>query len=208
MHVQHPSPHHPLPPCRQSVTALILGAQPVYTSAIATLFRLCACLILLPLPTLLCYQGRERQTTVYRCCHGLEPVCPAHDLAASLALSFSPSHLAAPLAANMLPIVRVIMDTHMHEAVALDGRPALQVPCVETWTALGTAAAWVGLSRPSSTTATALHCTALHRTHTLRCIGPPAPGSSGQNSSVAGTRFFLRSNSAHPWTHSLPLRVL
>lgn len=110
-----------------------------------------------------CYQGRERQTTVYRCCHGLEPVCPAHDLAASLAPSFSPSHSAAPLAANMLPIVRVTMDTHMHELWHWADGQHCRYLVFRDLDCLGTAAAWVDF-KVVQTLLNHRNCTAPHRT--------------------------------------------
>lgn len=101
MHVQHPSPHHPLPPSRQSVTALILGQQPVYTSAVAKLFGLCACLISL---LLLLLPVDDAAAPGWN-------LCAPYALAASESFSLS----AAPPAANMLSIVRVIMDTYLHD---------------------------------------------------------------------------------------------
>lgn len=176
MHVQHPSPHHPLPRCRQSVTALILGGQPVYTSAVATLFGLCACLILLACLCCCC------------CCRrrGSEPV-PARPGSEFL----SHSHTAAPPPANMLSILRVIMGTDMHELWPWADGQHCRYLCRDR-------TAWAlqrhGWTRPDPPQPP--HRPVLHTTQTM--LHWTAPGSTGQNSSVAGTRFFLRSNSAYP----------
>ena len=94
------------------------------------------------------------------CCRrGSEPVPHTTWRRVCLALS------AAPPAANMLSILRVIMDTYLHDLWLWAGGQHCRYLCRD-WTCLGTAATWVGSSRPSSTTAlrTSLHCTAPHST--------------------------------------------